>query len=108
MGMCCSHFSLTIVPERRIYVQHSVAVKKPNANAGDTGDTGSIPGSGRSPRGGNGNQLQDSCLENPMDRGAWQATIHGIAKESDTTEHICFKYNKVSLKFNSLTLKSCF
>jgi len=44
------------------------------------GDLGSIPGSGRSPGGGHGNPLQFSCLENPMDRGAWQATVHGVAK----------------------------
>ena len=46
---------------------------------------GSIPGLGRSPEEGNGNPLQYSCLENPMDRGAWQATVHGISKELDTT-----------------------
>ena len=46
----------------------------------DAGDQGSIPGSGRSPGEGNGNPLQHSCLENPMDRGAWQATICGVAK----------------------------
>ena len=57
-------------------------VKNPPANAGDTG---SIPGSGRSPGEGNGNPLQYSCLGNPMDRGAWQATVHGVAKELDTT-----------------------
>ena len=58
-------------------------VKNPPANAGDTG---SIPqGSGRSPGEGNGNPLQYSCLENPMDRGAWRATVHGVTKESDTT-----------------------
>ena len=45
----------------------------------------SIPGSGRSPGRGNGNLLQYSCLENPMDRGVWQATVHSIAKGSDTT-----------------------
>ena len=50
------------------------------ANAGDTGDVGMIPGSGRSPGGGNGNPLQYSYLENPMDRGAWWATVHGVAK----------------------------
>ena len=50
------------------------------------GDPGSIPGSGRSPGEGNGNSLQYSCLKNPMDRGAWQATVHGFAKELDTTE----------------------
>ena len=52
-------------------------VKNPPANAGDAG---SIPGSGRSPGGGNGNPLQYSCMENSMDRGAWRATVHGIAK----------------------------
>ena len=52
-------------------------VKHPPANAGDTG---SIPGLGRSPGAGNGSPLQYSCLENSMDRGAWQATVHGITK----------------------------
>ena len=50
------------------------------ANAGDTGDTVLIPGSGRSPGIGNGTPLQYSCLKNPMDRGAWWATVHGVAK----------------------------
>ena len=50
------------------------------ASACNVGDPGWIPGSGRSPGEGNGNQLQYSCLENPMDRGAWWATVHGIAK----------------------------
>ena len=48
-----------------------------------TGDTGLIPGSERSPGEGNDNELQSSCLGNPMDRGAWQARIHGVAKKSD-------------------------
>ena len=52
-------------------------IKSPAANVGDSG---SIPGSGRSPGGGHGNPLQRSCLENPMDRGAWRATVHGVAK----------------------------
>ena len=55
-------------------------VKNPPANTGDARDAGSIPGSGRSPGGGNGNLLQYSCLENPMDRGAWQATVHRVSK----------------------------
>ena len=55
-------------------------VKNPPANAGDIRDMGLIPGSGRLPGGGHGNPLQDSCLENPLDRGAWQATVHGVAK----------------------------
>ena len=54
--------------------------KESACNAGDAGDPGSIPGSGRSPGGGHGNPLQYSCLENPMDRKAWQATVHGVAK----------------------------
>ena len=49
-------------------------------SACNAGDLGSIPGLGRSPGGGNGNPLQYSCLENPMDRGAWQVTVHGVAK----------------------------
>ena len=56
------------------------------ANAGDTGNSDSVPGSGRSPGEGNGNPLQYSCLENSIDRGARQAIVHGAA-ESDTTEH---------------------
>ena len=52
-------------------------VKNPPANAGDMG---SIPGLGRSPEEGNGNPLQYSCLENPMDREFWQAIVHGVAK----------------------------
>ena len=55
-------------------------VKNQPANAGDVGDAGFTPGSGRSPRGGHGNPLSYSCLENPMDRGAWWATVHGVTK----------------------------
>ena len=53
-------------------------VKNPPANAGDVRNSGSITGPGRSPGEGNGNPLQYSCLENPVDRGAWQATVHGV------------------------------
>ena len=55
-------------------------VKNPPANVGDTGDTGAIPGLGRSPGEGNGNPLQYYCLGNTMDRGAWWATVHGVPK----------------------------
>ena len=57
-----------------------LVVKNLPANAGDIRDTGSIPGSGRSLGGGHGNPLQYSCLENPIDRGAWRATVHGMAR----------------------------
>ena len=57
-------------------------VKNPPANGGDVKfqSLGSIPGLGRSPEGGHGNPLQYSCLENPMNRGVWQAIVHGVAK----------------------------
>ena len=55
-------------------------VKNPPANAADTRDVGLIPGSGRSPGGGHGNPFQYSCLENPMDRGAWRAIVHRVTK----------------------------
>ena len=55
-------------------------VKNPPANAGEARDMGLIPGLGRSPRRGNGNPFQYSCLENSMNRGAWWATVHGVAK----------------------------
>ena len=58
----------------------SSVVKNPNANAGKAEDAGSIPGSGRSPGERNGSPCQYSCLKNPMDRGAWRATVHGVAK----------------------------
>ena len=57
-------------------------VKNPPANAGDIGDRGLIPGSGRSPREGNGNPFQYSCLGNPMNRGAWQASVHYVLKHN--------------------------
>ena len=58
----------------------ALVVKNPTANAGDLRDVGLIPGLGRCPGEGNGNPLQYSCLENPMDRGAWWAIVHGVAK----------------------------
>ena len=55
-------------------------LKNPPTNSGNAGDVGSIPESGRSPGGGNGNPFQYSCLGNPMDKGAWRAIVHGVAK----------------------------
>ena len=60
--------------------QVALVVKNPPASAGDIRDAGLIPGSGRSPGGRHGNPLQDSCLENPMDRGAWQAAVHSVTQ----------------------------
>ena len=61
----------------------------------NAGDLGLIPGLRRSPGEGNGNPLQYSCLENPMDRGTWRATVHGVTKESDTTEDAHMAKNKI-------------
>ena len=58
----------------------ALVVKNLPANAGNIRDAGSIPGSVRSPGGENGNSLQYSCLENPVDRGAWQTTVYRVAK----------------------------
>ena len=69
-------------------------VKNPSANAGDVRDAGSSPGLGRSPGGGPGKQLQYSCLENPMDRGAWRATIHGITKSQTWLKQLSMHTHK--------------
>ena len=63
-------------------------------SACNAGDQGSIPRSGRSLGGGHGNPLQDSCLENPMGRGARWATAHGVAEESDTTERLTVRHTR--------------
>ena len=73
-------------------------VKNLPANAGDTRDVGSTPGSERTPGGGNGNPLQYSCLENSMDREAWQATVCGVVKswtEWSAHTHTPLLYNVV-------------
>ena len=62
------------------------------ASACDAGDQGLIPGSGRSPGEGNGNPLQYSCLEHPMDGGAWQATVHGVSKSWTRLNDFTFTY----------------
>ena len=77
------------------------------ASARNAGDLGSIPGSGRSPGEGNGNPLQYSCLENPMDGGAWWATAHGVAKSrtrlSDFTHS---RYGETLTRFSAVERNS--
>ena len=70
---------------RSTFPEVVIVVKNTPANPGDTRDASSTPGSGRSPGEDNGNPLQYSCLENPMDRGAWWGAVH-IVQESDMTE----------------------
>ena len=66
-----------------------LVVKNPAANAGDVRDASLIPGSGRSPGGGHDNPLQFSCLENPIDRGAWPTTVHRVAKSQTQLKRLC-------------------
>ena len=61
-------------------IRTSQVVKNPSSDAGDSREVSSVPGWGRSPGGGNGNPLQYSCLDNPMDKGAWWATVPGVTK----------------------------
>ena len=67
---------------------HGTGSKKSTYTAGDLRATSSIPGSGRSPGGGNGNLLQHSCLKNPMDREVWRTIVHGACNKSDVTERL--------------------
>ena len=85
-------------------------VKNPPANAGDVGDTGSVPGSGRSPGGGNGSTLQCSCLENPMDRGAWW--VQSLGSQSQTrlislVQHSPHGSLRLKIEFSLVQLLSC-
>ena len=72
--------------------QVALVVKNPPANAGDVRDSGSVLGLGRSPGGGHGNPLQCSSLENPMDRGAWWATVHGVTKGQTPLKRLSTAY----------------
>ena len=77
------------------------------ASACNAGDLGSIPGSGRSSGEGNGNPLQYSCLENPMDRGAWWATVHGVAKSQTRLSDFTSLHFKHSIS-DSCSLPCCY
>ena len=90
----------------------TLVVKNLPANAGDLRDMGSIPGSGRSPGGGHGNTLQCSCLENPMDRGAWQASVHRVTQSQTGLKWLIssrFSYPKKGplLELHSQVPKCC-
>ena len=76
-------------------------VKNLPANAGDAGNMGSSPGSGRFPREENDFPLQYSCLENSMERTTWRATVHGLAKKLDTPEQLTHTVYTVSQKYES-------
>ena len=77
-------------------------LKNTPANTGDSGVVDSIPGLGRSPGEGHGHPLQYSCLENPMDRGAWQAMVHGVTKSwtlvKQLSTHRTYTYNRILFK----------
>ena len=101
LGLCLavnfltSKMNLTL-PDENSYIRPGLprwcSIKSLPANAGDARDVGSIPGSGRSPGEGNGSPLQYSCLENSMDRGVWQATVHEVRKSRTwliTAQHMC-------------------
>ena len=84
--------------------------KESTWNAGDTGDAGSIPGPGRFLAGGHRNPFQNSCLENPMDRGAWQAVVHGVAKNTTWMKWLSMhmtstKRKQLHLQCNILDIK---
>ncbi|XDA79244.1 hypothetical protein R6Z07F_009281 [Ovis aries] len=82
--------------------QTALVVKNPSANAGDMTDPGPTPESGRPPGGGNGSPLQCSYLENPMDRGAWKATVHGVAKSQTRPKGLGTRAPVSSAVFSSL------
>ena len=75
--LSCCFIHVTLPP---CFKGPAVTTGASGCNEGDARDEGSIPGWGRSPGGGLGNPLQYSCLENPMERGAWRATVHGVTK----------------------------
>ena len=83
-----------------------LVVKNPPTNAGDIRDTGSVPGSERFPRGGNGNPLQYSCLENPMDGGAWRATVHGITESQTWLKWLSMPVDAVYIHYMKVKVKS--
>ena len=86
--------------------QVALVVKNLPANEGDIRDAGSIPGLGRSHRVGDGYPLQYSCLESPMDRGAWWATVHGVRKSQTQLNHFTFTFHFHALEKEMATHSS--
>ena len=86
-------YMVILGPSQDHFLPGGLSGKESSCNAGGTGDMGSIPESGRSPGGGPGVPLQYSCLENPMERGAWRATVHRVTKSrtrlSNLSRHAC-------------------
>ena len=93
---------LTIDNNTELYIWVALVVKNLPANAGDVREAGSIPGWGRSPGGGNGNPLLYSCLENPIDRGAWLATVQSVINSQTQLKRLS---TQDSRSFSSITRK---
>ena len=91
---------------RASQAQHFPGGSGGKASVYNAGDPGSIPGSGRSPGEGNGNPLQYSCLENPMDRAAWSATVHGVAKSRTRLSDFPFTFHFHALEKEMATHSS--
>ena len=86
----------------------ALVIKNPPANAGNVRGTGSIPGSGRSLGGGHDNQLHYSCLENPMERRAWWATVHGVAKSWTLLKQLSTVHHRKNIYFCFLDYTKAF
>ena len=109
---CFLYFGLLLLGAYMLIIVTSQVSQTIKASAYNAGDLGSIPGLGRSPGKGNDNLLQYSCLENPMDWGAWQATVHGVAKSrtqlsSFTTLHYAYNYCISSQRTDSFITIKC-
>ena len=107
-------FICTTVPELPVIIQgwficwiSQVSGKESTCNSGVAGDAGSIPGSGRFPGEGNGNPLQYSRLENPMDRGAWWATVHGVANHQTRLKQLSMHARFICSRVNRHVMSSC-
>jgi len=99
--------SLIEIRTNQLGFQVVLVVKNLSANAGNVRDVSLIPGSGRSPGEGHGNPLQYSCLENPLDRGAWQATVHRVAKSWTRLKQLSMKASFYQITLWCQSLMHC-